>query len=241
MARLCITYLNYGILDRRVTRHYDSWIGPGESVEIVLSSTSQAGSIAKIIQRTRRKKYDSQANFDMLRVLQDSSRKTDGVDTFAKFVEYANEFWCEHAKVLGDQDEDMDDLLQSLIVGDLSHVHRPWNLSDEVAIVRWAMKTNHLVILHYLLKYTWMTDTPAYQRHIQIIRDVAVFQISPCRIKGDDLRDIVAQHLATKTSDDRHRDPLVTKAFLFKLNASPNAIGTLSGSKPPLQLVMDLV
>lgn len=104
-------------------------------METVLSSTSQAGGIAKIIKRTRRKKYENQANADIVRVLQEESWRSGWVDTIASFLTHANEFWCEHTKVLGDQDEDIDDLLRGLVIEDLSHVHRLWNTSEKAAIV----------------------------------------------------------------------------------------------------------
>ena len=157
MGSVCVTYLNYGIWDTRLSTHrtIDGVQAARRVAEATASANPAMNKVAKHLLGLRRHSKSSY-ELNITRLTQSLALLSANKDDIAKcFFGYAAEHWLLHTRHFR---VDMDDqavwsFFMMLLEGEIQSVKTPWDANSEISDqIDWAVRNAHCAILHLLLQ-----------------------------------------------------------------------------------------
>lgn len=237
LGGICVTYLNYGIFDTRVSIQHK--IQANNVTQNILSSVSQPNAaVTRMVRLFSHSKRPSAPPVlvDLARVTQDvwAKRMEKDSDMLKCFFEYASNYWLQHTRLF---EKSMDGYLwplwRSLADGDLSYVKLPYKPESHESALTWAVTNSHAG----LVQYTFGRDAPTFG-DVLLMVEFARDRSWEGKSRQAWMEDAVAQYVSFELTKSSDIDSLINAG------ADPTRphrrASSMSGSTPLHMVLMSL-
>jgi ankyrin repeat protein len=145
MAEIIITYLNYSVFQKQVSKHVMPELRTGSlPSEIIRSTMKSSTRVQKLAIKLLRSRKDS--DFDIGKVIAETASQGRDLEQVFYFYDYANSYLPVHVVKIPDLIKDMQ-LLFARLIGPMSGLKREMTHEDNEMLLEWAVMKGYLSLV----------------------------------------------------------------------------------------------